>query len=204
MNIVLLGIQGSGKGTLVQDLSKHLDFLLVSVGSLLRDEIATGSKLGQLIKSKMDKGELVDTNIVMDTINKKLSNNKKPIVILDGFPRSREQADELDKICNVDLAIYLNLKKEDALKRIMNRLTCSKCGNITTRVKCPDLVCPVCNGKLTVRSDDTPEVANKRFEQYRLETEPLIKRYRESGVLVEIDASKTPNEVLKAVMKVIK
>lgn len=116
MNIVLLGIQGSGKGTLVQDLSKHLDFLLVSVGSSLRDEIATGSKLGKLIKSKMDKGELVDTNIVMDTINKKLSDNKKSIVIFDGFPRSREQADELDKICNVDLAIYLNLKKRRCIK----------------------------------------------------------------------------------------
>ena len=150
MNIVLLGIQGSGKGTLVQDLSNKLDFTLISVGALLRDEIATGSKLGKIIKSKTDKGELVDLSIVMDTINKKLSTNKKSIVIFDGFPRSSEQADELDKICNVDLAIYLNLKKEDALKRIMNRLTCSKCGNITTRVKCPDLICPVCKGNLTV------------------------------------------------------
>ncbi len=204
MNIVLLGIQGSGKGTLVQDLSNKLDFTLISVGALLRDEIATGSKLGKIIKSKTDKGELVDLSIVMDTINKKLSTNKKSIVIFDGFPRSSEQADELDKICNVDLAIYLNLKKEDALKRIMNRLTCSKCGNITTRVKCPDLICPVCKGNLTVRSDDTPEVVNKRFEQYELLTYPLIERYRKRGVLVEIDASKTPDEVLKAVMKVIK
>ncbi len=204
MNIVLLGIQGSGKGTLVQDLSNKLDFTLISVGALLRDEIATGSKLGKIIKSKTDKGELVDLSIVMDTINKKLSTNKKSIVIFDGFPRSSEQADELDKICNVDLAIYLNLKKEDALKRIMNRLTCSKCGNITTRVKCPDLICPVCKGNLTVRSDDTLEVVDKRFEQYELLTYPLIERYRKRGVLVEIDASKTPDEVLKAVMKVIK
>ena len=205
MNIVLLGIQGSGKGTLVQDLSKHLDFSLVSVGALLREEIATGSELGKLIKSKTDKGELVDIKIVIETVKRKLSQNRKPIVIFDGFPRSSEQADELDKICNVDLAIYLNLKKEDAMKRIMNRLTCSKCGNITTRVKCPDLICPVCKGKLTVRSDDSPEAVNKRFEQYELETYPLIERYKKHGVLVaEIDASKTPDEVLKAVMKVIK
>lgn len=204
MNIVLLGIQGSGKGTLVLDLQKKLDFTLISVGQLLRDEVATGSELGKYIKNLQDKGELVDTKIVMDTLNKKLSNNKSKNVIFDGFPRSKEQADELDKICRVDKVIYLNLSKDVAINRILNRLTCEKCGYVTSKLKEKTYICSKCGGKLSARTDDTIEGVNKRFENYEKETFPLIERYRKTGVLVEIDANRTPNEVFEDVMKVIK
>ena len=204
MNIVLLGIQGSGKGTLVQDLEKHFNFSLVSVGLLLREEIASHSALGDKIKELVDKGLLVDLDIVMNVINKKLSTSKKPIIIFDGFPRNAVKADKLDEICNVDLVIYLNLRKEIAIDRVLNRLTCKDCGDITTLKGNEDFVCKLCGGKLVRRSDDTVEAINTRFEQYEEETYPLIERYRRRGVLVEIDASKTPSEVLDDVMKVIK
>ena len=204
MNIVLLGIQGSGKGTVVNNLKKHMDFALVSVGSLLREEVASGSPLGRQIKEKMENGELVELPYVMSAVKNKLKACASDIVIFDGFPRSDEQADALDEICKVDKVIYLNLKKEIAIDRILNRLNCTKCGHISDRKTSPDMICPKCGTKLVVRSDDTVETVNKRFEQYYSETYPLIERYKSRGVLYEIDASKTPDEVLADVMKVIK
>ena len=98
----------------------------------------------------------------------------------------------------------MNLRKEIAIDRVLNRLTCKDCGDITTLKGNEDFVCKLCGGKLVRRSDDTVEAINTRFEQYEEETYPLIERYRRRGVLVEIDASKTPSEVLDDVMKVIK
>ena len=111
MNIILIGIQGCGKGTLVSGLEKHIDFSLVSMGQLFRDEIATGSSLGQEIKKVIDRGELVGMDIVMSTVKKKLETDASPIKIFDGFPRNLEQAEALDTITNVDLFINLNLSK---------------------------------------------------------------------------------------------
>ena len=203
MNIVLLGIQGCGKGTLVLDLKDRLDFTLVSMGDLLREEVASGSDLGALIKKTLDQGMLVELNIIMDTLHKKLQSNNKDITIFDGFPRNTVQADELDKICHVDKVIYLNLSKQEAIARVLNRLTCKNCGNITSRKLAPDMVCPDCGAELVVRSDDNLDALDKRFEQYDKETLPLVDRYKRQGVLYEIDANQTPQEVFNDVMKVL-
>ena len=117
MNIVLFGIQGSGKGTLVLDLEKHIKFSLISMGQLLRDEVATGSELGNHIKSIIENGNLVDINTILKVIGNKLSNNND-IVIFDGFPRNKEQAEALEKIAKIDLVLHLNLSKEQAVQRI--------------------------------------------------------------------------------------
>jgi len=203
MNIILLGIQGSGKGTLVADLEKYIDFSLVSVGQLLRDEVATGSELGKHIHKLQTEGLLVDLPIVMDVINKTIKSNVKNITIFDGFPRDRAQADELDKIANIDMAIYLNLSKDEAISRVINRLNCSNCGHITSKRKVANDICPQCGGKLIQRSDDTIEGITKRIELYLSETYPLIERYRERGVLVEVDADREPKLILEDVLKVI-
>lgn len=203
MNIVLIGIQGCGKGTLVAGLEKNFDLSLISMGQLLRDEIATGSELGKKIKITMDKGELVSLDIISDTLKKKLSTTTKSITIFDGFPRNSEQADLLDAITHVDLVIHLNLSKSVALDRILNRLTCNKCGYITKRTESTSDICPNCSGELVQRSDDTIDSINKRFEVYERETFPLLKRYHERGVVADIDANRTPDEVLAEVKKVI-
>ncbi len=203
MNIVLLGIQGCGKGTLVNNLEKHIDFDLISVGKLLRDEVSTGSALGQHIKRVQLSGRLVEIAIVMDTLKKKLKSSTKKITIFDGFPRNIEQLHELDKICKVDKVIYLNLSKETAIERILNRLNCLKCGYITDKKSAKNLICPMCGAKLVTRFDDNIESVNTRFEQYFNETYPLIDIYRSRGVLFEIDASKTPDEILDDVLRVI-
>ncbi len=203
MNIVLVGIQGCGKGTLVSGLSEHFEINLISMGQLLRDEIATNSELGKRIKSIVDKGELVSDDIVIDTLNNKLSTIKSGITVFDGFPRNLSQAEMLDNVTNVDLVIHLNLSKEVALDRILNRLTCSDCGYITKRQLVKDNICPKCNGQLVTRSDDTIDSINKRFKVYENETFPILERYSKRGVLVDINANRTPDEVLKDCLKVI-
>lgn len=202
MNIVLLGIQGSGKGTLVSALEKHLDFSLVSVGLLLREEIATGSKLGQYISSVIDNGNMLDTKTVMDVISGKLSKTKG-ITVFDGFPRNQEQANELDKIAKVDLVLYLNLPEQVAKERIFNRLTCTKCGNISSKLIEKSTICSKCGGKLAVRVDDTPKAVEKRFKQYFENTYPLLKKYRAESKVIELDATKPTSELLDIVLEVI-
>ena len=203
MNIILIGIQGCGKGTLVSGLEKNFDLSLISMGQLLRDEIATGSELGKKIKTTIDKGELVSLDIVTDALKKKLADTQKELTIFDGFPRNSIQADVLNEITKVDLVIHLNLSKEVAIERILNRLTCEKCGHITQKQLVSSDVCPQCSGKLAQRSDDTVEGVNKRFEVYEKETYPLLEKYKNQGVRVVTIDSIDKDTTLKAVLKVI-
>ena len=203
MNIVFIGIQGCGKGTLIEGLQKHLDMSLISIGQMLRDEAATGSEVGKRIKQQQDAGVLVDQEIVKSVLDKNLKNFSSPIAAFDGYPRNKEQAEDLDSIAKVDLVIYLNLPKEVAIDRIMNRLNCTNCGHITNRSMHNSDICPQCGGKLVQRSDDTVEGISKRFEVYEKETYPLIERYRSQGVLVEIDANQSPEDRLSIALKVI-
>lgn len=203
MNIVLIGIQGCGKGTLVAQLEKEYDLSLISMGQLLRDEIATGSKLGQEIKAIIDKGNLVSLDIIKRTLGNKLEKSNKELTVFDGFPRNMEQADLLDSISHVDLVIHLELSKDVALSRILNRLTCSACAYITKKQAVSDNTCPHCGGKLITRSDDTTASINKRFELYHNETYPLLERYRTQGLVVDINANQSPDKVFEEVLKVI-
>ncbi len=203
MNIVLIGIQGCGKGTLVAGLEKYINFSLVSMGQLFRDEIATGSSLGQEIKQIIDRGELVGMDIVMSTIKKKLETDNSPIKIFDGFPRNLEQANALDEITKVDLVIHLDLPKDEAVKRLLNRLTCSKCGFITRKDVVSSTVCPECGGELAHRSDDTLESIEKRFKIFDTVTYPLLDKYKKQGVRVETIESIDKDVTLNAVLKVL-
>ena len=142
-------------------------------------------------------------DIIKNTLDKKLNNIKDGLTIFDGFPRNIEQADLLDSIANVDLVIHLYLSKETAKARILNRLTCGKCGYITKKQDVENDICPQCGGKLITRSDDNEESVNKRFELYYNETYPLLERYENKGVRVETIDSIDKNETLKAVMKVL-
>ena len=203
MNIILIGIQGCGKGTLVAGLEQHIKFSLVSMGQLLRDEINTGSALGQEIKKVIDRGELASMDIVMSAVKNKLETDANKIKIFDGFPRNLEQAYALDEIAKVDLVINLNLSKEIAVQRLLNRLTCSKCGYITRKDAVSSNVCPECLGELVSRSDDTIEGINRRFEIFEKETYPLLEKYRKQGVRVETIESIDKNATLNAVLKVL-
>ncbi len=205
MNIVLIGIQGSGKGTLVADLQNYIDFELISTGKLFRDEIATGSKLGKYIAELINAGNLVDNDTVMQVLKNKLDSVAKPNVVFDGFPREIGQAKLLKQIMDVDLVINLDLSKEKAIDRLLNRLTCKKCNLITKKTEVNANVCPACGGELFTRDDDTVESINKRFEIFENNTLPLLDLYKSWGTkVVDIDASQTPKQVLADVLRIIK
>lgn len=205
MNIVLIGIQGSGKGTLVDNLKSKLEFELISTGQLLRDEIATGSLLGRTIEQCIADGQLVSTDLVLDVLKNKLNHISKPNVVFDGFPREKNQAKRLKQIMDIDCVVHLNLNKEAAIERLLDRLTCKKCKMITKKSNVENLVCPNCGGELAARADDTLESINKRFDIYENETYPLLDLYKAWGVnVVDVDASQTPKQVLENVLKVLK
>lgn len=203
MNIVLVGIQGSGKGTLVLSLEKYLKFDLVSVGQLLRDEIHKGSDLGKKIEKITTEGKLVDLDMVLSAIENKLKNKSNDITIFDGFPRNLEQLEELDKICKVDLVIYLNLSEEVAIKRTLDRICCSNCGFITKTSEVNSKICPKCSGILQRREDDELEAIQKRFNLYYSETYPILEVYKKRGIVAEINADQNIDNVLNDVMKVL-
>ena len=114
-----------------------------------------------------------------------------------------EQAEALDEITNVDLVIHLDLAKEEAIKRLLNRLTCSGCGFITRKDAVESSVCPECGGELVSRSDDTLESIEKRFAIFETVTYPLIEKYKKQGVRVETIESINKDETLNAVLKVL-
>ncbi len=203
MNIVLIGIQGSGKGTLVSGLLKHIDFTLISMGQLLRNETKTGSIVGEEIKARINNGLFVDTEVILPIVEKKISEANKKIVVFDGFPRTLEQAEKLDELLKVDLVINLELDKQFATSRLLNRLTCENCGYISSKFETDDYVCPICGGKLKVREDDTEESINKRFSIYEQVTLPLITKYKQQGVkVISVDANDI-DKTLDAVLKVL-
>ena len=202
MQIVLIGIQGSGKGELISNLGKVKDFTYVSVGGLFRQEIAKKTALGKKVEPIMARGDLPDLQTTMKVVKKAIKNAKGDVVF-DGFPRTTQQADALDKICKVDKAIYLKLNKTVAKKRLLNRLTCVNCQHISSKGEVKTLTCPVCGGKLATRHDDTPASIDQRFKVFEEVTMPLIARYKKQGVLREIDASKTKTEVFEDVLKVL-
>ena len=214
--LIFLGPPACGKGTQTTKLAEFLKFPHVDTGSLLRAEIKKESPAGIEAKSYIDKGNLVPVELVSRIIKNRLSEDDcKQGYILDGFPRSLEQAEQLTKInseINKDndvrfMAIYFDIDTSILVERIVNRRSCSKCGEIyNLEFKAPekDGICDKCGGELIQRKDDTREIAQSRFDTYNRETAPLVKYYTDLGVLKTIDANGTIDEVWERLLEVIK
>lgn len=215
---IFLGPPACGKGTQTTKLAEFLNFPHVDTGSLLRAEIKNQTPDGVIAKSFIDKGNLVPLDLVAKIIKNRLSENDcRDGYILDGYPRSVEQADKLDVIndeinskrdLEVDFrAIYFDIDTKVLVERIVNRRSCPVCGEIyNLEFKAPhkDGICDKCGTELVQRKDDTREVAEARFETYFHETAPLIEYYRNKGVLKTIDANGTIDEVWERLLEVIK
>ncbi len=198
---IFIGPPGSGKGTQTKMLSEDFNLPHIDTGALLRETIASGSDEGKLAASFMDNGQLVPTELVSRIIkNRLLKDDCKNGFILDGYPRSIEQAQALDAILsevdkNTDITptvFYFDVNQEKLVQRLINRRSCSKCGsiyNIKTMNLEDETKCPACGGTLIRRDDDTEEVANKRFETYFRQTAPLIEMYENRNWLKKLDAS---------------
>jgi adenylate kinase len=208
--LVLLGKQGAGKGTQASRLAEHYGVHHLSTGDLFREAAAAGSELGLEAKKYMDDGNLVPDEIVDGVVEEQLNAGDRAGhgFVLDGFPRTRPQAEELDKMLgpnSLDLAIDLDVPTEVVLHRIAGRRVCSKCSAVYHLDNPPEQnwTCDVCGGEVIQRDDDTQEAVMRRLELYEMKTLPVIQFYRRSGILAHVDASDETEEVFKRLVELV-
>lgn len=210
MRIIIFGPPGSGKGTYASRLTAILGIPHISTGDMVREEIKAQTEIGRKIKEYADRGELVpDEIIIAMLINRLEKPDAKRGFILDGFPRTMRQAEELEKIVKVDLVVNLNVPDEVIIQRLSNRLICGRCGAIYNRLTLRpkvDEICDICGGELYRREDDKPEVIRERLNVYRRSTEPLIQYYRGKGILRDVycnDLMTPPETIVNEILKII-
>jgi len=211
VNIVLFGPPGAGKGTQAYNLVKEFKMIKVSTGDLLREEVKKRTTLGKNIESIIDKGLLVSDQMINDLIEKILSNNNYTNrVIFDGYPRTIDQAKNLDYLLkknNQKISCVLSLKvdKEVVIKRILGRQICSKCGHIFNKFSNPSKKNNhKCDLKyLNTRSDDNENTIRHRFETYTKETLPILDYYRSQNLLHQIDGMLEIDKILEEIRGII-
>jgi adenylate kinase len=201
MNIILLGAQGSGKGTQAQLLKEKYGLKHISTGDLIRKGIAEKDPDALKLKEYQEKGLLAPNELIAKLVEKNLGDDN----IFDGFPRTLEQAEALDDMTEVDAVIELKLTDEGAVKRLSGRRQCRKCASVYGIEKPPKKagVCDACSGELYQRDDDKPETIKKRLAIYHDETEPLIEYYKPRRIVHSVDGSKGIKEIFAGVCKII-
>ena len=213
---IFLGPPGSGKGTQTSRLADKLSIPHIDTGSLLRKNIQDETELGIIAKGFIDKGNLVPLHVVTSVIKERLlQNDCADGYILDGFPRSIEQAESLDEILadtgkfnlkDDTMAIYFDIDNELLIQRLINRRSCPKCGTIYNLISNPPKImdyCDICDTKLTLRKDDNEEVARARFDTYEKETAPLYEYFKQLGVLKELKADGSISEIWENLKEII-
>jgi len=187
LNLILLGAPGAGKGTQAEIIAEKFGIPTISTGAMIREEIASGSALGETVKSYTDKGQLVPDSVVIDIIKNRLAKDDCANgFILDGFPRTVPQAAALDEM-GVEITDVLSIEVDDGaiMERMGGRRVCKKCG-ATYHVKynpSPKGEVCACGAPLTIRADDDPEVVKSRLVVYHEQTEPLKEFYQKKGLL---------------------
>lgn len=202
MKLLFIGIQGSGKGTQGKIISEKLKIPHISTGDLLR---SAKGKLKEKIDEFSSKGELVPDEIVLELLKERVKGEEG--FILDGFPRNLKQAEELDKIFDVDKVVEIFISDEEALKRLLGRRSCPKCGanyNIYTAPKPKkEGICDVCGTKLEKRADDNEDSIKKRIEIYHRQTEPILNHYKNKLIKIngEQEIQKVCDDILSSLKK---
>ncbi|MFH1360593.1 MAG: adenylate kinase [Candidatus Omnitrophota bacterium] len=211
MNIILLGPPGAGKGTQAKLLKEEFGLTHISTGDLLREEMGKDSPLGQKVKKYVESGGLVPDEIVTEMIEQKLANDPEVNrgYMLDGFPRTTQQAQDLDQIlAKIKKPIHYVLYMETALPIVIQRLTgrrvCRSCGALFHMVNKPakiDGTCDLCQGELYQRPDDNEATIKKRMDIYLESTKPIIDYYQKQNKLVKINGNLDAAQVIKIIMK---
>jgi adenylate kinase len=209
--IVLVGVQGSGKGTQAKVLVDQLKIPHVSTGDLFREMKTLDTPLAREIQALMKDGKLISDEITIQVVRERLTKGDAiGGVILDGFPRTKPQAEALDSLLTefkskLTSVLHFKLAKELAVERIVNRRVCSldKSHDYNLKTKPPQVEghCDFDNAPLIQRPDDTPEAAEVRINTYLAETAPLLDYYRQRGILCEIEANQPVDGVTADLMK---
>jgi adenylate kinase len=209
---ILLGAPGAGKGTQAELLEKALKIPHVASGDIFRDNLARGTELGLQAKKYMDQGKLVPDDVTVRMILGRLSEpDCANGAILDGFPRTIEQAEALSNALaeqgqKIEAVLYVKVSTEELLRRLSGRYICKICQSVYHVSFGPPKrpgICDKCGGELYQRSDDSPETAKKRLDVYMQETMPLIEYYRERDLLREIDGEQSIEAVQDALLRAI-
>ena len=204
MRLVLLGPPGAGKGTHAGVLCKNYSLMHMSTGDLLREAVKNNTAEGVKAKSYMDKGELVPDKIVAGMITEKLKKeNVSTGFILDGFPRTKNQAQILEAVLNdlnlpLDMVLYFDTSEETILKRLTGRRICRSCGKIFHITNIPpkkEGICDVCEGELYQRNDDKEETIKNRIEVYNKQTSELIDYYQQKKILSKVSGDLDVDEL---------
>lgn len=209
MRIVLLGAPGAGKGTQCKRIVERFGVEHLSSGDILRKERAEDTELGRKAQSYMDSGGLVPDELIVKMMAEAISKTGEKGFVLDGFPRTENQASELDKSLestgeNIELAVNLDISDDTVIERMTGRRSCPECGAVYHITNLPPKVDNKCDNdgaELVQRPDDKKEVVEKRLETYHKQTEPVADYYRKKGLLEEIDANTDADEVTGILFK---
>ena len=204
MKLILLGPPAAGKGTQAECIRERYSIAHISTGAMLRAEIAAETPLGLLAKSIIDEGNLVPDEIINEMVKRRIAQDDcKNGFLLDGYPRTIEQANALAEICGIDAVIDINVDSEVIISRVASRRICPSCGHSQSVSGEAEEDCAKCGGELIRRADDAPERMRHRLDVYREHTEPLINYYIERDLLVPIDGARTIPEVSEQIFAFI-
>jgi len=214
MRLVLLGPPGAGKGTLANLLKTDLKIAHVSTGDILREEMKNQTRLGLEVKSFVERGDLVPDEVVTKIIEQKLQNDGlvQHGFMLDGFPRTKTQSEDLDGILNglnkpLDYTLYFEVEVPVIIQRLTGRRVCRACGALfhaTNRPPKKNGVCDVCDGELYQRPDDNEETIKARLAVYTKSTTPIIDYYEQQKKLLRVNSNQDATAVRNELMSIFK
>ena len=206
MKLILIGPPGSGKGTQAARLKERFAIPHLSSGEILRAEVSAGTDLGLLIDGYMKKGEIGPAELITKVVLAHIDAHCPDGFILDGFPRTVYQAQQLDARHQVDAAIFIAVPESEIVRRLLSRLICPRCGSVFHETAHPPResgICDRCGSALGRRMDDNEATIMNRIRVYREETMPVLDHYRSSGILHDVEGNGDPDTVFMGILSAI-
>lgn len=196
---IIMGAQGCGKGTQAKLLKQDFDLVHISVGDIFRWHIQSHTKLAARIKRLIAEGHMVDDDVVADIVQQRLAEHDWNYgFILDGFPRTRTQAEFFLESYDIDAVIFIDVADEIVFERVLARRMCSQCGldyNLIHHRPAQADKCDVCGGTLVTRDDDNPDAVRARLSDYRTKTEPILQLFRRKELVIQTDGSQSAADI---------
>jgi len=200
---VIMGVQGSGKGTQSEMLCADLDLVHISVGDIFRWNVQNRTKLGAQVRRTMTSGELISDDLVEAVVRSRLDEHDWNYgFLIDGFPRNGRQAEFFMESYDLDAVIHLEIPDDEVRRRVLSRRLCPNCGmdyNLIYDRPAVEGCCEVCGHELITRADDTPEALDARLRDYHEKTRPVLELFRRKEVVHDVDAQPSAEEVQSAI-----
>lgn len=202
---LIMGVQGSGKGTQARLLSERYDLVHISVGDIFRWNVQAHTKLGAQVRRTITAGRLVDDDLVDAVVRERLDRHDWNYgFVVDGFPRNEGQAEFFLESYDIDGVINLEMPDEEVRRRVLARRLCSRCGldyNLIASRPAVEDTCDACGGTLVAREDDAPEALEMRLRDYHEKTKPVLDLFRRKEYVLTVDATRPPTQVYEKIQE---